>query len=243
MSLTVLMDFDNIDRALIGSGPIAMARAIALSIPASVTRNYETITARLYGGWRSNGLLTNAAQRLIPNIRSDSPSSLAVAGAEDRTSVRLNVELAERPLGSTRMLTETFVKDRGLRNFRSRTHPWNRCECQSDCGMKSFAGLNHKGNCPKLDCSVSLGDVLVRDEQKMVDTMMVADLAYISLVERAKNVVVVSSDTDMWPGVMLALRAGCYVLQIHTKAGWRTQTHLINTLDALTARFYEQTSI
>ncbi|KZC26355.1 hypothetical protein RhoFW510R10_07105 [Rhodanobacter sp. FW510-R10] len=77
----------------------------------------------------------------------------------------------------------------------------------------------------------------------MVDTMMVADLAYISLVERAKNVVVVSSDTDMWPGVMLALRAGCYVLQIHTKAGWRTQTHLINTLDALTARFYEQTSI
>ncbi|WP_313274987.1 hypothetical protein [Stenotrophomonas sp.] len=77
----------------------------------------------------------------------------------------------------------------------------------------------------------------------MVDTLLVADMAYLSLKMRDKNIVVVSSDTDMWPGVLLATSAGCQIIHIHTNEGWRTQRHLQVMLEAgRSGRFYEQVS-
>ena len=77
----------------------------------------------------------------------------------------------------------------------------------------------------------------------MVDTLLVADLAHEALVQRVTDVVVVSSDVDMWPGVLLAAHSGCNVVHVHTKHGWRTQRHLINTLSTHTAPRYQQLSV
>lgn len=80
----------------------------------------------------------------------------------------------------------------------------------------------------------------MRDEQKMVDTLLVADMASHAMMNKASDVVVVSSDIDMWPGVLLALRIGCGVTHIHTKSGWRTQPHLVGTLGATLGKSYRQ---
>ncbi len=109
--------------------------------------------------------------------------------------------------------------------------------------MARLRQLKYSDECEAATCAVKAQDLVVRDEQKMVDTLIVADIAYLSLQKRDKNVVVVSSDTDMWPGVLLAANAGCLITHIHTNDGWRTQRHLSQMLEAgRSERFYEQVS-
>jgi hypothetical protein len=109
--------------------------------------------------------------------------------------------------------------------------------------MDQFSGLTNATPCPNSACACTLGDVLVRDEQKMVDTLLVADIASHAFTGKASDVVIVSSDIDMWPGVLLALRSGCSVTHIHTKSGWRTQGHLVGTLGSTLGKSYTQLAV
>lgn len=77
----------------------------------------------------------------------------------------------------------------------------------------------------------------------MVDTLLVADIAVHTFTSGATDLVVVSSDIDMWPGVLLAVRAGCHITHIHTKSGWRTQGHLMRTLNQGTRQAYRQLTV
>jgi uncharacterized LabA/DUF88 family protein len=95
-------------------------------------------------------------------------------------------------------------------------------------------------SCPDAACSQT-PDIIRRNEQKQVDTLMVADLAHLSLFEKCQNVVVVCSDTDIWPGILLCVNNNTSVLQIHTEAGGTTQGHLLATLRAATP-LYAQVS-
>jgi len=156
---------------------------------------------------------------------------------------RLTTELADGPLGSGISLEETLVRERGLRKFRARSGSPTACASQSRCGMSPYLGFTQATACSVVGCGSTLGDVLVRDEQKMVDTLLVADMAVHTLTKAASDLVVVSSDVDMWPGVLIALQAGCHVTHIHTKPGWRTQSHLLRTLNQSTGRAYRQLSV
>ena len=117
------------------------------------------------------------------------------------------------------------------------------CVSVSGCGLNQFFGLSNATPCTNAACACTLGDVLVRDEQKMVDTLLIADIASHAFTSKASDVVVVSSDIDMWPGVLLALRTGCSVTHMHTKAGWRTQPHLVGTLGSTLGKSYRQLAV
>lgn len=243
-TLTMLIDYDNVDPTLTRAGPVSLAKLLVPTIPADILVQYNTLKARLYGGWRVQGGLTVSAQRLVPNIRSGSPTIISNPTSTSGKPLRLIVELAEGPLGTGVILEETLVRDRTLRKFRSRPTPWAECVGPaSNCGLAHVDSLNHNTSCSTLGCTNRLGNIFVRDEQKMVDTLLVADIAHQALVQRVNDVVVVSSDVDMWPGVLLAAHAGCNVIHIHTKQGWRTQRHLIRTLSTQTMRCYQQLSV
>ena len=229
-ALVVFVDYDNVESSHTMAGPVSLAKLLFSLIPDVVITRHNEIIVRLYGGWRSQGLLTTRAQSLIPNIRAASPLFVPITSAESIMQLRLTVELADKPIGSSALLSETLVKERDLRKFRVRSSPWNGCANSASCGFSQFIGLTHSTACRSGGCTVRMSDVFVRDEQKMVDTLIVADIAHQALSERASDIVVVSSDTDMWPGVLLALRAGCCVTHVHTKTGWKTQRHLLATL-------------
>lgn len=240
-TLYVFVDFDNVEQNLKSAGPVACARTILTLVSKSLLGRHDEVVVRLYGGWRSGGGLTNSAQRLIPDIRASSPTTFAVLVDGVVCNLRLIVELADRPLGRPTILSESYVKDRNLRKFRARPKPWINC-AGSQCGFQLFAGTSSNDICPVPNCSVKLVDIFVRDEQKMVDTLMVADIAKAALVDGCTDIVIVSSDTDMWPGLLLAMNAGCYVTHVHTKQGWRTQRHLMDTIQGSLGRFYTSTS-
>lgn len=243
-TLPILVDYDNLDRAITRAGPVALARTLAPLVPAGVLTVHDSINVRLYGGWRSQGAPTIAAQQLIPNIRADCPTVLPIRTPHGVTkSLRLNVELADGPIGSTILLQETLARNRGLRRFRARSLTAHECTRPSNCGLNAFLHASHQTECQEPGCSVRLADLLVRDEQKMVDTLLVADVAELALAQRSPHVVLVSSDTDMWPAVLLALRIGSNVIHIHTTAGWRTQGHLMGTLSTGLPGQYHQLSV
>ena len=240
-TLYVFVDFDNVEQGLKSAGPVALARTILTLVSNSLLRQHDEAIVRLYGGWRSGGGLTSSAQTLIPDIRASSPAIFPYTLDGTIYNIRLIVELAEKPLGSSVILSETYVKDRSLRKFRVRQKPWDGCH-NPQCGYQIYSGAGGNDVCPNQSCSVRLVDIFVRDEQKMVDTLMVADIARVTLVEGCRDIVMVSSDTDMWPGLLLAMSAGCYVTHVHTKQGWKTQRHLMQTIDGLLGRFYSSTS-
>lgn len=243
-TLTMLIDYDNVDPSLTRAGPISLAKSLVQTIPANTLGQYNTLRARLYGGWRVQGALTVSAQRLVPDMRSGSPTIISNPTRTSGMPLRLIVEFAEGPLGTGVILEETLVKDRTLRKFRALPTPWTECQSPTrNCGMAHVDSFAHDTQCSTQGCTNRLGKILVRDEQKMVDTLLVADIAHQALVQRANDVVVVSSDVDMWPGVLLAAHAGCNVIHVHTKQKWRTQRHLIRTLSAQTMRYYQQLSV
>lgn len=241
--LSVLVDYDNVNERFKRAGVIESAIGISHLIPFSVLSQYESMRVRLYGGWRENSTLTRSAQNILPEIRRDSPRLFSCGDGSRTHSMRFEVELADRPAWSTAVFSETFVKDRPARKFRARRDPWQNCAGQVGCGMAHLRDLKYSDSCRTSQCSVKAQDLIVRDEQKMVDTLLVADIAYLSLQRRDKNIVVVSSDTDMWPGVLLAANAGCLITHVHTNQGWKTQRHLKLMLDAgRSGMFYEQVS-
>jgi len=62
---------------------------------------------------------------------------------------------------------------------------------------------------------------LVRDEQKLVDTMMVADLIYYAR-DQNQVLAVVTSDDDIWAGIKSVLLSGSSLFHIHTRPGRKT---------------------
>lgn len=243
-TLVVLIDYDNVDPALSRVGPINLSKVIVGRIHSGFLKGFDGVKIRLYGGWRSRGALSPMAQRLTPVIQAESPVILGreIDGAVK--NLRVQVELAMGPIGTSVVLDETLVRGRELRKFRAKSCPWPKCSSpEESCGFLSFASIKHDDLCGVEGCSTKMGDILVRDEQKMVDTLIVVDLAHQVHVARASHVVLVSSDTDMWPGVLLATQTGCNVLQIHPRSGWKTQNHLIGTLTPAAARCYGQCSI
>lgn len=241
--LMVLVDYDNVEPSRTRAGPVSLSKILVSLIPSNVLARHGGVTVRLYGGWRSQSTLTNSAQRLIPVIRADSPCIFTMSNAGTTLNLRLTVELADKPIGVTIPLEQSLVRDRGLRKFRARPTPWNCCVDSSSCGLGSIAGLKHDSVCVTPGCTTKLGDIFVRDEQKMVDTLIVADIAHQVFVARSSDIVVVSSDTDMWPGILLALNAGCSVVHIHTRSGWRTQRHLMNTIGGQLSRIYQELTV
>jgi len=238
-TLFVLVDFDNVGLNVRRAGAVACARILIQKIPVGVLSTYDSITVRHYGGWRSNGTATQAAQQLVPDIVRDSPTVISLMQPTGQSNKKITVELAIGPIGTSIVLSETLVRDRNLRRFRANAGRLRNCLNVANCGLGGFFALRSTTNCSDAACDMTLGDMLVRDEQKMVDTLVVADMAYLATVQRAVDLVVVSSDTDMWPGTLLAAAAGCRVIHIHTKAGWQTQQFLLQTLVGLSGQYLQ----
>lgn len=220
-----------------------MALMILNQLPANLLHPYDSVSFRLYGGWRSATGLTTSAQELVPDIRANSPAVWNVNYLGKNKAVKVVTNLAESPLGSRKVFSETLVRNRPLRYFRTGANAWASCVNSQSCGFSILRSCHNATPCQSSNCYVQLGDVLVRDEQKMVDTMMVADIAYESFVSKADEVVVVCSDADIWPGIYLALQSQCRITHLHTKPGWRTPSHLLQTLNQPLLQLYRELSL
>src|SRR5208282_577710 len=63
------------------------------------------------------------------------------------------------------------------------------------------------GKCPDSSCARTAEQFLKRSEQKLVDTMIVSDLIHLASTGESA-IAVVSSDDDLWPGMLMAMSKG-----------------------------------
>lgn len=242
-TIRILVDYDNLDQSLRGAGPIAVGRILAAKLPDTELSGFSGFEVRLYGGWRSGGNLTTSAQRLTPIIHAGAPTIVNRRIDQTARQMRLSIVLADRPLGPGGTLQETLAKNRSLRQFRAEPQFLSECVDITGCAMRSYYSLSPTTGCANAACNSKLGSLLVRDEQKMVDTLIVADMAYDVFVNKTSALAVVSSDSDIWPGILLALGAGCRIMHIHSRPRSTTQHHLLQTIGAQIRSAYQQLSV
>ena len=73
-------------------------------------------------------------------------------------------------------------------------------------------------SCPADDCAVAPQTVLIREEQKLVDSMLVIDLVHLAQTT-TEPLVVVSADDDLWPGIRFVLLHGAHVIHVIPSRG------------------------
>jgi hypothetical protein len=87
---------------------------------------------------------------------------------------------------------------------------------EPSCPVKHVVDFLAKQKCTIQSCNVSQADLLRKTEQKLVDTMLTSDLLFFATLGQ-RELIVVSSDDDLWPGIRTALGIGASVTLVHTR--------------------------
>jgi len=80
--------------------------------------------------------------------------------------------------------------------------------------------LLRKGYCPKFGCRVSVGDLVYRHEQKIIDTMLSCDLIY-AAGGRIEHIGLISGDDDFLPPLRTVMLLGTEAIRFHPKPNFQ----------------------
>lgn len=209
--ITILVDYDNVPQAVRRHGLLdLMGRVLSLLPPAALPRGSRA-SCRLYGGWFEKRTLSPRAQVLATEIRRTFPTVLRLGVAASPRPIEVEVELARslraRP---DRHLFHTYRPRNPPRRLASRPLPFTGCALPGDCPLAPVHRLLEVDACPQAPCEATTRDILMVPAQKLVDTMLTADLIQVSR-PAATHIAVVTSDDDLWPGIYTALSQGATV--------------------------------
>jgi hypothetical protein len=218
--MVALIDWDNLDDRDRRQGPRYVADKLWTTLVALVPallQDVQNFDVRLYGGWYGwNGPrnITPMATQLTAAVQTDFPFILR--DPSTRQSVKISGELAHSLLRLPKqVLPHTFRQRQGSPKL-SCVDPLRLGCTVSSCPMANIHQFFTLRKCPETSCIRSIDQFLSRAEQKLVDTMLVADL--IHLVSAGEtSLTVVSSDDDLWPGMLMAMSQGAHVVHVCTK--------------------------
>lgn len=221
--MVVLVDYDNILELDRNRGPVHVATKIIEALGTALNCQKE-VNFRLYGGWFQGTILSRRAQLLTPVLRASFPRPMALAAGVVPSPITARAELAlALEAAPGRHLTHTY-RDRALpNNVKCAALPYPRCHQPGACPIAPTHSLFRDARCPELGCPVGIETVITKPEQKLIDTMITADLLHLALSDPA--VVVVSADDDIWPGIQAALVYGAKILHVHPLPGRTTPMH------------------
>jgi hypothetical protein len=238
--LYYLVDYDNLRRFATGKSLLALVQHLIYQTPASILAGHSNLEIRLYGGWRQASTSTVLAQTLATEIAGASfPVPIKLSSGHPASKLyMLNVTLAYASLClPSTAIVDTYARGRAPRRLYTDGRPWLTCAANGGCHLQVLEDFLASGICPYGKCMAEPRDVFKQDEQKQVDTLIVADMAYLAFLKGTTDVVVVTSDTDIWPGVLLCLFRGLRVLQIHTSPGGVTASGHLSTLSVLRGNY------
>lgn len=213
--MDILIDFDNVLSPMRQEGLVLLCTRVVNAIAERKMQFPLRCRMRLYGGWYENRNLTRQAQALIAEIETHFPGVIPWACKRAVGKCNVQVEIARSlEVEPHRVLFHT----RRTRDFYERIQSKNRIvqSCtHSGCRMQTVVDFFNQRKCPEDRCYVTPADLLFKEEQKLVDTMITADLIHLAKCGQ-HDLAVISSDDDLWPGIQTALLYGARVIQVHT---------------------------
>jgi len=216
----VLVDYDNIPirNRTRGVEPV-VDRALNLLELQPFDRG-QRIYIRLYGGWYEKDRFTKAAQELAIGIENRYPSPFSVEGkvVEKPFTVRVHVELAYSLIIRPEKHLFSTYRPRKMFNINIKCLEPTSLDCSSEeCPMQTVYQAFQEKRCPNPDCHKELSQFFIRGGQKLVDSMLISDLIYLSYAGEPR-IALVSSDDDFVPGIVTALLLDREVIHIHTRS-------------------------
>jgi len=214
--MQVIIDYNNIRAAVRKRGLKYIAEEIALRLGESAVGKYGRLHLRLYDGWFSSQNPTQSAQTTSAEVQRDFPTVVTVPSTNGKV-VRAVVaaELAySLHCDPNNHIWHTFRQRVGQANVTCKSPVSSGCRSKT-CALASIPTFFSNKQCPEAGCLVTPENLLVRNEQKLVDSMMATDLMSFHLSSQ-EELVIVSSDDDLWPVIRLLLHRGHTIYHIHT---------------------------
>jgi len=201
-----------------------MVDAILSSVGLPTGATSRRVRVRLYGGWYERNRPTRLAQELAGEAERHFPRLMAVSDGSRKASMNVSAELAySLEADPSKHLWHTYRRRGEPGGLKCHDPSRNGCQ-EPDCPLAGIQRFIDRGRCPKPGCSMTTEQLLHRGEQKLVDSMLIADTIYLAL-SCQDNLCVVTSDDDMWPGIRVALALGANITQVHTKPNQSTPSH------------------
>ena len=214
--MEVLVDYDNLGTDVKRNGLFALCAKLGAIVGSRRDFVPENCRVRLYGGWYDESGLTRQAQRIISEIDVTFPDPVAWTARLEQGKCVTQVEMAYTLLAEPgRHLLRTLRNRKFRAKIKCDTAVFGDCN-EKYCPMREVADFLDQQKCPTYACSVLQEDVLYKWEQKLVDTMITSDLIFFAH-QGEKDLIVVSSDDDMWPGVRTALEFGANITLVQTR--------------------------
>ncbi len=210
----ILIDYDNLDELMRRRGLSHVMRCLldVLSIQCGVRE--RRALCRMYGGWFYGTSLSRRAQRLITELSHDFPCTMDLVGHGEGQTMFVQAELARALACDTSIeLTHTYRRRSIPPSLRCKRLPFRGCRLPAQCPIAVIDPFIYEESCTVDRCEVSPAEVLIREEQKMVDSMLIVDLIHFAETTDAQ-LVVVSADDDFWPGIRFVLLRGARVIHV-----------------------------
>ena len=214
----VVVDYDNLEKAI-------QARGLRYLITQVLTRVFThgqgllpCYHFRLYGGWYEGRTPTSKAQHLARSISKDIPLPFPFTANNLPIKIPLTIELAYALAAMPAKHLLATYRRRSPQHSLSCHHPTTVGCHNIACPIQSVHTLITTERCPDQSCTLTLEQLLFRPEQKLVDSMMLTDLIFYAQ-QNATELSLVSSDDDLWPGIIYALHTGSVVNHIQTRRG------------------------
>jgi len=217
MRYSIFVDYDNLLPSQKIAGMLDLLTKALIQLPLGVATTRARCEARVYGGWYEGNQITRRAQDVTVEIQRDFPKVIRLPSTSGNhmsvsTSVELAVALLQEP---SHHLFNTYRRKGKPANVRVAEKCDVGCN-EADCLlplMKRFIG---SGNCPKAGCAVTTGNLIYRNEQKIVDTMLACDLIY-AANGSSDQVILISGDDDFLPPLRAVLLSGTAAVRIHPR--------------------------
>ncbi len=215
--MDVLVDYYNLSQKQRQKGIVHVVDRIVSTIVPDHVRAEGRIDLRLYGGWYEDQTPTSDAQTLDTVLHRHYPTTLR--GSSDRKSIIVNVELAySLKCDPAHHLWYTLRRRTARRGIEFADPSSVGCRLADRCPLRPGYNFLIRGSCPERNCEVTSQLMISRREQKLVDTMMAADV-FFNAYSNERRIAVVSSDDDLWPAIRTALQFGLDVIHLHTLRG------------------------
>lgn len=199
----VVIDFDNIPQAKLSLGLECFCENFIDRVECNLEK-FNRLVFRLYGGWFLDINLSFSAQCMLKenSLILNVPILYRVNGKKIVYTIEMAYSLLSEPL---KLLHSTY-REKGYPRGLTMKDPRTSCQANPPCvtcNMLRF--YSYFNNNDKTFCRQSRKQLFYKKEQKMVDSMMVADILYLSYEALQDVVYVASSDDDVLPGIVTAL--------------------------------------
>jgi uncharacterized LabA/DUF88 family protein len=220
-AMDILVDFDNIDSRTKRAGLYPLCTHLIEVLAGKNLQMPARCRIRLYGGWYERENLTRGAQELSSEIQENFPTAIQWTVNRNSGTCLTQLEMAYSLEADPQR--HLFYTHR-VRDFSDPVQCDSRvlANCgKADCPLKVVSEFFKLKRCPRQGCYTTPADLMSRREQKLVDTMLTADLIHLAKGGQ-RELAVVSSDDDLWPGIQTALLAGARVIHVHTRTDRQT---------------------